>query len=543
MAFDPARRRVVMARSRKLGHCVCNPKQGCPCDTLRDHNVCPCAGERMPSRKTAPALTRLVKKAGCASKIGQADLANILGRLPVTKDPRVLLGAAAGDDAGVYQLDETHALVQTVDVFTPCVDDAYLFGQIAAANSVSDIYAMGGTPITALSIIGFPIEEIDPIVMESILRGGIDKLAEASCSVIGGHSINDEEIKFGFAVTGLIDPKSVFARDAAQPGDVLVLTKPIGSGVVSFAAQLGVVDAVALKEVGASMASLNKDAALLMGSFGAHACTDITGFGLAGHLVAMVRGSGVVAEIDLDQLPVFAAAAGCLENEIFSGGVDRNQAYASAWITAEDSAVLPILYDPQTSGGLLVALPADRAEGYMNALHARGHTATAIIGRIRESISPDQAGVVVHGTRLANLIGTNVSIKMTVKRDEPVESLSCCCDDATLTCCDTETTTNCCSEHSLEGESTMAALDAFKEFMKEANAPGLIDARTKKLMAITLSIAVRCEPCLKIHMKTGLQMGITQEEIDEAASLAIAFGGCSAMMFYKEICAALQKSS
>ena len=239
MAVNLRRRKAVMARSRKLGHCVCNPRQGCPCDMLKAHNVCPCAGERLPPKAEAAALTRSVAKAGCASKIGQADLARVLGGLPPVEDPRVLVGVAAGDDAAVFRIDADHVLVQTVDVFTPCVDDPHLFGKIAAANSVSDVYAMGGTPLTALSIVGFPIDELDGAAMEAILKGGIEKLNEAGCSLIGGHSINDAEVKCGFAVTGLIDGGAVVVRDNAQPGDCLVLTKPLGLGMVSFAAQLG----------------------------------------------------------------------------------------------------------------------------------------------------------------------------------------------------------------------------------------------------------------------------------------------------------------
>ncbi len=206
MAIDLERRRAVMERSRKLGHCICNPKHPCPCPPLIEQNVCPCAGERISVKTGRAALTQYVRKAGCASKIGQADLQQLLSGLPLPTDPNVLLGAAAGDDAGVYRLDERTALVQTVDVFTPCVNDARLFGRIAAANSVSDVYAMGGRPITALSIVGFPIETLDGGILREMLLGGMETLEEANCALIGGHSINDEEIKCGFAVTGVIDP-------------------------------------------------------------------------------------------------------------------------------------------------------------------------------------------------------------------------------------------------------------------------------------------------------------------------------------------------
>ena len=191
------RRKAVMGRSIKLGHCVCNPKKPCPCDTFKNYNVCTCAGEKLPIKKDRIALTQHVRNAACTSKVGQADLKRILGKLPPITDPNVLVGTAAGDDAGVYRIDDKYNLVQTVDVFTPCVDDPYLFGQITAANSLSDIYAMGGKPLTALSIIGFPIDELDSEIMEAILLGGMEKLQEANCSLIGGHSIDNEEIMCG----------------------------------------------------------------------------------------------------------------------------------------------------------------------------------------------------------------------------------------------------------------------------------------------------------------------------------------------------------
>jgi len=542
MAIDLARRQTVMARSRRLGHCVCNPKNPCPCPTFIEHNVCPCAGERRPVKQGAVALTRHVRKAGCASKIGQADLHKVLSGLPAVTDPNVLVGTAAGDDAGVYRLDDGRALVQTVDVFTPCVDDAYLFGQIAAANSVSDVYAMGGKPLTALSIIGFPIDELDGRIMEDILRGGADKLEEAGCALIGGHSINDEEIKCGFAVTGLVDAAKVVQRDRARPGDVLVLTKPLGTGMVCFAAQLGRADQAAMDDVGAAMATLNKDAAELMAEHDAHACTDVTGFGLAGHLVEMargsaghlvemVRGSGVTAEIDLAALPVFGAAGACLDAGILSGAIERNQAYAMSWIRIADGVDprhVPVLYDPQTSGGLLVALPEASGRAYVEALHARGHAAATIVGRIVEDGGRDGGAVVVDG-ELGNFIGPRRTMDMTDPKGAAAETGA-----AEASCCD--------APPGVDDGTAAEALGVFNQFMKAANQPGLIDARAKKLMAIALSVVQRCEPCLKIHLRAALAMGISKAEIDEAANLAIAFGGCTAMMFYKDVCQELNTS-
>jgi selenide,water dikinase len=385
MTFDPKRRRAVMSRSIRLQHCVCDAKKPCPCDTFKQFNVCQCAGERLPRRELKDVrLTQHVHKAGCASKIGQADLLRILSKLPPVTDPSVLVGLSAGDDAGVYRLNDQSALVQTVDVFTPCVDDPALFGRIAAANSVSDVYAMGGVPLTALSIVGFPIDDLDGSVMEAMLQGAMATLAEARCALIGGHSIQDAEIKLGFAVTGLISPESVIRRAAAQPGDVLVLTKPLGTGMIAFAAQIGRAGPDVLREAGDVMATLNRDAAEAMQRHGAHAATDITGFGLAGHLVEMARGSGVSVEITLEQLPVFRAVPECLIQQIISGGVERNQDYAMGWIVADqpESPAQAILYDPQTSGGLLVALPRKHAKAFIEDMTARGHTATAAVGRV-----------------------------------------------------------------------------------------------------------------------------------------------------------------
>ncbi len=544
MAVNLRRRKAVMARSRKLGHCVCNPRQGCPCDMLKAHNVCPCAGERLPPKAEAAALTRSVAKAGCASKIGQADLARVLGGLPPVEDPRVLVGVAAGDDAAVFRIDADHVLVQTVDVFTPCVDDPHLFGKIAAANSVSDVYAMGGTPLTALSIVGFPIDELDGAAMEAILKGGIEKLNEAGCSLIGGHSINDAEVKCGFAVTGLIDGGAVVVRDNAQPGDCLVLTKPLGLGMVSFAAQLGRMRPEALAEAGAWMAALNKDASELMVRHGAHACTDITGFGLAGHLVEMARNSRVTAVLDLEALPVLASAVECLEEEIMGGGIDRNEEYAMAWIQAEEpeaEGLLPILYDPQTSGGLLVALPEKAAEAMVKELKGRGNEAAAIIGRIvvNEPGVPD-GKVRVRGKRLARLVGAagGVTAKTpgAAPRDAgapPSASAVSVPAAAAPACCEHPPTFEDHAPAAAPAPSS-AALARFGEFMGAATAPGKVNARAKELIAVALSIVRHCEPCLRSHLAAAFALGITREEIDEAAALAVEFAGCPALMFYKE---------
>jgi selenide, water dikinase len=540
--IDLARREAVMARSQQLGHCICNPAHPCPCPTLLNANLCPCAGERAAQKPSAVALTRQVRKAGCASKIGQADLLQILRHLPETSDPRVLVGRAAGDDAGVFRINETHALVQTVDVFTPCVDDPYLFGQIAAANSLSDVYAMGGTPLTALSIVGFPIDELDGSIMEEMLRGGIETLEAAGCALLGGHSMNDDEIKCGFAVTGLVPLHGVVERDRAQAGDLLVLTKPLGTGMVAFAAQLGLAGRASLDEAGQWMAVLNNDAADLMVKYDAHACTDITGYGLAGHLVSMTRGSGVDAEIDLSAVPVFGIVPACIARGVYSGAVDRNQAYSMAFVQGPESTNgaptgMPVLFDPQTSGGLLVALPPREAKAFVLEMAERGHRATAIIGRITARRPGQPTSLVrVIDARLKNLVGTRdlaetgPAAPAAGRGDASVSKTH---DDSP--CCEGPPPTPG-PEAGAPSAATGDPLQTFKAFMAEANKPGLIDARSKRLLAIVLAIAHHCEPCLKIHLDTARSMGISRAEIDEAANLAIAFGGCPAMMFYQETC-------
>ncbi|MCX8037028.1 MAG: selenide, water dikinase SelD [Candidatus Sumerlaeia bacterium] len=546
---DIQRRKSVMSRSIKLGHCVCNPKKPCPCDEFRQYNVCACAGERLPVKSGEVRLTQYVRSAGCASKIGQADLLRILEALPPVSDPNVVVGAAAGDDAGIYRLDEKYNLVQTVDVFTPVVDDAYLFGQIAAANSVSDIYAMGGRPLTALSIVGFPIEQLDGRILEAMLRGGMDKLQEAGCTLIGGHSINDEEIKLGFAVTGVMDAAAPVRRNNARPGDALVLTKPLGTGMLSFGAQIGHIPEPVLHEAGGFMAALNKDAAELMLQYGAHACTDITGFGLAGHLVEMIRGSGVSAEIHLETLPVFAAVPLCIQHEILSGAIERNQEYAMAWVEAGGAAaeaLLPILYDPQTSGGLLVALPEDSARQYVAAMHDRGHAAAAIIGRVTEKpLHAAEGRVVVIGRQLQNTFGRSEVIPMaskpSVAQEGSPEAPTCCASAPSRP--PAEETACCAAAPAAAGAAPPApgaiVPDAYMNFMALANQEGLIDKRAKKLMAVALSVAMRCKPCQIIHIKGALQMGITKAELDEAATLGVSFAGCPALMMYKDVCAEL----
>jgi len=385
--IDYEKRKRIMGRSVKLGHCICNPKEPCPCDIFKQKNVCLCAGEREEEAAEDIPLTRLVESAGCASKISQEDLKKALSGLPRIFDPNVLVSSETCDDAGIYKLDDDHALVQSVDVFTPVVDDPYLFGEIAAANSVSDIYAMGGKPLTALSIIGFPVDKLSHRVMNKMMQGGIDKLREAGTVVLGGHSIKNKEIMFGFAVTGLVHPGRIITNDKAKPGDVLILTKPLGTGTISFAAQVGKAKAAWLKEIGRSMSALNRKASEIMVETGVRAATDVTGFGLLGHLSEMAVQSGVTAEVYADAVPLFEGVLSCLRKQIISGAVERNREYASKFVERDKDVKEELetaLYDPQTSGGLLMCIGAKKAQTIMNKLKKSGLDRAAVIGRIVE---------------------------------------------------------------------------------------------------------------------------------------------------------------
>ena len=306
----------------------------------------------------------------------------------------MLVGFDTNDDAGVYRLADDLALVQTVDFFTPIVDDAYLYGEIAAANSLSDVYAMGGRPISALTIVGFP-DKGDPDVMEQIIRGGLSKMAEAGCSVVGGHSIRDDDIKFGYAVTGVINPQRVWRNVGAQPGDVLLLTKAIGTGVISTALKKQRASEASLAASVASMTRLNRDAAEALleadrASGAIHAVTDITGFGLLGHAREMAVGSGISLEIDHARVDYLPGAVEAAREGHLAGGLKNNREFVGDCVGF--SASVPeefrnLLYDPQTSGGLLVAIAREKADVAIAAL-AQRRVAPRSIGTVLPKRSP-----------------------------------------------------------------------------------------------------------------------------------------------------------
>ena len=311
------------------------------------------------------ALTSLSHGAGCGCKLPPGALLPIVRALPRPTDPRVLVGAATGDDAAVVVLRPDLALVQTVDFFTPIVDDPYDFGRIAAANALSDVYAMGGEPITALNLVAFPLERLGAAVLERILAGGADAAAGAGCSIVGGHSIDDPEPKYGLAVTGTVHPDRMLTLGGGQSGDALVLTKPLGVGAITTATKRGAADRAALAAAIDTMASLNAGASRQAFDAGATAATDVTGFGLLGHLHGLARESGVAAEIDAAAVPSLAGARELLRTgHGVSGGGIRNQEYASAFTECAGTvaeADRRLLCDPTTSGGLLLAVPPGQA--------------------------------------------------------------------------------------------------------------------------------------------------------------------------------------
>ena len=313
-------------------------------------------------------LTRFARCAGCAAKMGPGDLAVALAGLERRADPRLLVGRETFDDAGIFQITDEIALVQTVDFFAPIVDDPYDFGRVAATNALSDVFAMGGEPLTAMNIVGFPVGQLPLSVLTDVLRGGQDAVHAAGAHIIGGHTITDEELKYGLSVTGTVHPQRILTNAAAVPGQVLVLTKAIGTGILSTAAkrgQLGEVERSALVE---SMTTLNADASRAALALGARCATDVTGFGLLGHASHVARASAVTLRIEMSRIPLLPGTRASLEAGALTGGASRNAAWLEPFVdfgrTTQDDRAL--LVDPQTSGGLLVALPPANVEAYLS---------------------------------------------------------------------------------------------------------------------------------------------------------------------------------
>ncbi|USB31621.1 selenide, water dikinase SelD [Paenibacillus sp. YPG26] len=342
-------------------------------------------------------LTSLSSKGGCGCKIGPADLMQVLRTLPAAEpNPNLLVGTDTSDDAGVYRLTDDLALVQTLDFFTPIVDDPYSFGQIAAANALSDIYAMGGKPLTVLNIVAFPISVLDKSILADILRGAGDKVKEAGATLVGGHSIDDKEPKFGLSVTGTVHPDKVRTNAGARAGDKLILTKPIGVGVLTTSIKKDQLTEDETARLVTVMSTLNKTAAEIMEPYPVHACTDVTGFGLLGHASEMAKGSKLGLIIHKEAVPVLPRVRELAENGFVPGGTKNNFAHLEGSIIYPDQLDQIdryILCDAVTSGGLLISVDADQSDSLLKELIAAGVEA-AIIGEVTED-HPGQIQVIV----------------------------------------------------------------------------------------------------------------------------------------------------
>jgi selenide,water dikinase len=329
----------------------------------------------------ATLLTELVSCAGCASKLAAGELARALRDLPMQTDPGVLIDYRTSDDAGVYKWAGGPALVQTVDFFTPIVDDPFTYGQIAAANALSDVYAMGGRPLTALAIAGFPRKSLDRADIAAIFRGGFDKLREAGVALLGGHTVQDDEMKFGYAVTGTVDPERMLTNGRARPGDALILTKPLGTGVIGTAIKFERAPPAIVAAAVTSMCMLNRVAATTLATVdGVHSCTDVTGFGLIGHGSEMAAASQVTLRIRAADVPIFDGVRDLVRKNR-SGGMASNQEHFEAGVdiaASVDPDLQDLLYDPQTSGGLLVAVDQLQADLTLQLLERQGVTASRI---------------------------------------------------------------------------------------------------------------------------------------------------------------------
>ncbi|BDD86494.1 selenide, water dikinase [Desulfofustis limnaeus] len=305
--------------------------------------------------------------------------------LDIPTDERVLIGIGTADDAGVYLISEDLALIQTVDFFTPIVDDPFSFGRIAAANALSDVYAMGGQPKTAMNIVAFPVQKLAIELLRDVLAGGMATLREAGVALIGGHSIEDDEFKYGLSVSGFVHPQRILANQGLRQGDLLILTKPLGTGIINTAIKGGLASEQTIRQVTEQMVRLNADAAAVMADFPISACTDVTGFGLLGHLAEMISGTTTAVRIDSDRVPLLAEAVEFARIGFVPAGAYRNKAFRQPLLNVSptiDPILLDVLFDPQTSGGLLLGCPEAQAEALLARLQAAGVDRAAIIGGV-----------------------------------------------------------------------------------------------------------------------------------------------------------------
>ena len=329
-------------------------------------------------------LTEYARKCGCGAKLSSAKLAKVLEKLPKVHNENLLVGTETSDDAGVYKLNDQLAIIQTVDFFTPIVDDPYTFGVIAATNALSDVYAMGGDPITALNIVCFP-NRIDLSVLGEILRGGLDKAKEAGAIIVGGHTIEDDEPKYGLAVTGVISPDKVLKNYGTKVGDVLILTKPLGIGIISTAMKSGAASNQSKEKVIKSMTTLNKYSSEIVRKYKINACTDVTGFGLMGHSYEMASSSNVTIELDKEKIPYIDEAKEYAQKEFLPGGMYNNMEHLKGKYEFIDipEYLSNIVFDPQTSGGLLVACSEEDAQEILKELNQL-EIKSSIIGKVIE---------------------------------------------------------------------------------------------------------------------------------------------------------------
>lgn len=319
--------------------------------------------------------------------MGPGDLDQALCGLEIPYDPNVIAGIAGSEDAGVYRLDDNTALVQTVDFFTPIVDDPVIFGRASACNSLSDVYAMGGRPITALNLVCFPYKKLGVEVLRDILRGGLEVLKEAGVALIGGHSVEDDEPKYGLSVTGLVHPERVMTNNALKPGDRLILTKALGTGLIATANKGGLASPEALEAMAGSMCTLNREASEVAVSLGLRACTDVTGFGLAGHLVEMARASGCRVRIDATKLPSLEGALDAALLGLVPAGAHANRRFFGDWISLDPAVpteISDLMFDPQTSGGLILGCPGESLDNLVESLSSAGVRVVSEIGRVEE---------------------------------------------------------------------------------------------------------------------------------------------------------------
>lgn len=342
-------------------------------------------------------LTQMVSSAGCAAKIFPYVLKDALKDVKWFHDENVLVGFDGADDAGIYKISDELALIHTTDFFTPVVDDPYTYGLIAAANSLSDVYAMGGTPINALNIVAFPQKQ-DLSILKDILAGGAEKAREAKCSIIGGHSVDVENILYGLAVTGIINPKNIKGNDSARIGDALILTKGLGTGVLNNSVKYAKPEPHFIDALISSMCRLNGSASAAMVKHNASACTDITGFGLAGHAMQLAKASHVVLNFSVNSLPVLNGALWAIEEKLLTRGDKSNRIYTNDFVINKGTVNAQkehLLYDPQTSGGLLISIDASRADALLNEIIENGDESARIVGHVSVPNEEQKSGTII----------------------------------------------------------------------------------------------------------------------------------------------------